>query len=78
MNNNTLYPVSQIFVWKANEHFRMANPINVGKDPTEYTLTGIEKDYVYAVRVAGYSFGGIGRKSPTLYFTLGMKLLNKN
>ncbi|XP_078332403.1 contactin-5-like isoform X2 [Crassostrea virginica] len=59
-----------IFVWKANEHFRMANPINVGKDPTEYTLTGIEKDYVYAVRVAGYSFGGIGRKSPTLYFTL--------
>lgn len=76
--NNALYPVSQIFVWKANEHFRMANPINVGKDPTEYTLTGIEKDYVYAVRVAGYSYGGIGRKSPTLYFTLGTKLLNKN
>lgn len=43
----------------------------MGKFPTEYTLSGIEKDYVYAVRVAGYSFGGIGRKSPTLYFTLG-------
>lgn len=59
-----------VFVWKANEHFRQAKPIDVGKFPTEYTLSGIEKDYVYAVRVAGYSFGGIGRKSPTLYFTL--------
>ncbi|XP_048727659.2 contactin-5-like isoform X2 [Ostrea edulis] len=60
----------KIFVWKANEHFRTANPIDVFKFPTEYTVTGIEKDFVYAVRVAGYSYGGIGRKSPTLYFTL--------
>lgn len=60
----------RIFIWKANEHFRTADPIDVAKHPTEYTITGIEKDYVYAVRVAGYSFGGIGRKSPTLYFTL--------
>lgn len=45
------------------------------KFPTEYTVTGIEKDFVYAVRVAGYSYGGIGRKSPTLYFTLGMAII---
>lgn len=34
-------------------------------------LEGIKKDIVYAVRVMGFSRGGDGKKSPTVYFTLG-------
>ncbi|KAK3105542.1 hypothetical protein FSP39_000096 [Pinctada imbricata] len=59
-----------IFVWQANENYRSAKEYETGKNPTEYILTGIEMNYVYAARVAGFSDGGIGKKSPTVYFTL--------
>lgn len=44
----------------------------MGKFLIEYMFLGIEKDYVYVVRVVGYSFGGIGRKFLIFYFILGM------
>lgn len=35
-------------------------------------VKGIHEGVVYAVRVLAYSAGGDGKKSPTVYFTLGV------
>ncbi|KAK3105798.1 hypothetical protein FSP39_005948 [Pinctada imbricata] len=61
----------KIYLWPANEHYRTAKVIETEKFDVEWVLYGIEKNMVYAVRVAGFSDGGDGKKSPTVYFTLG-------
>ncbi|XP_060078104.1 contactin-like [Ylistrum balloti] len=60
-----------IYLWPANEHYRTAKMIETEKFDVEFILNDIDKGKVYAVRVAGFSDGGEGKKSPTLYFTLG-------
>lgn len=60
----------QLFVWLANENSRTATEILVDKKPTIHYLKS-KKGNVYALRVAGYSGGGTGKKSPTVFFTLG-------
>ncbi|OWF40587.1 contactin-like [Mizuhopecten yessoensis] len=60
-----------IYLWPANEHYRTAKMIETEKFDVEFVLNDIDKGKVYAVRVAGFSDGGEGKKSPTLYFTLG-------
>lgn len=60
-----------VYFWKANDHFRNAEQFETAKFAISHDLYGIQKGVVYAVRVAGYSDGGEGRKSPTVYFTLG-------
>ncbi|XP_022336470.2 contactin-like [Crassostrea virginica] len=60
-----------VYFWKANDHFRNAESFETAKFAISHDLYGIQKGVVYCVRVAGYSGGGEGRKSPTVYFTLG-------
>ncbi|XP_021368821.1 contactin-like [Mizuhopecten yessoensis] len=60
-----------IYFWQANENYRTATEVRVDRKPTEYILQGLKKNIVYAVRIAGYSGGGAGKKSPTVFFTLG-------
>ncbi|XP_033733022.1 contactin-like [Pecten maximus] len=60
-----------VYYWQANENFRTATEVRVDRKPTEYILQGLKKNIVYAVRIAGYSGGGAGKKSPTVFFTLG-------
>lgn len=56
----------QVYFWKANDHFRNAEQFETAKFAISHDLYGIQKGVVYAVRVAGYSDGGEGRKSPTV------------
>ena len=63
----------QIYLWLANEHYRTAKMIETEKfDNVGFILDDLKKGLVYAVRIAGRSLGGEGKKSPTIYFTLGM------
>ncbi|KAJ8307559.1 hypothetical protein KUTeg_015643 [Tegillarca granosa] len=61
----------KIYLWPANEHYRLARVIETEKFETDFVVDGIEGGKVYAVRIAGFSDGGDGKKSPTVYFTLG-------
>ena len=41
------------------------------RDDSEAIVYGIQKDIVYECRVLGYSRGGDGKHSYSVYFTLG-------
>ncbi|KAK7092363.1 contactin-3-like [Littorina saxatilis] len=58
-----------IYYWNANENARSAVMVELPLATTDYVLTGLDESILYALRVAGVSGGGYGRKSPTQYFT---------
>ncbi|KAK6970966.1 contactin-3 [Biomphalaria glabrata] len=60
--------------WDVREDIRTAKIATFSRIPTG-VIHGIEKDVVYKLRVLGYSRGGDGKKSPTVYFTLGGQVL---
>ena len=60
--------------WPAYEDIRHANSTHVeGKDRTWGVIRGIKPGTVYALRVMAHSGAGNGKKSPTLFFTLGKR-----
>ncbi|CAL1546789.1 unnamed protein product [Lymnaea stagnalis] len=59
--------------WDTREDIRSAK-IEVFDKTGTGVLHGIQPDVIYEVRVLGYSIGGDGRKSPSVYFTLGGQL----
>lgn len=60
----------QLIYWKTGNDLRSAKSVVVGKvDST--VIPHVEKGIIYNLRVMGYSYGGDGKKSPTVYFTLG-------
>ena len=60
----------RLYLWPSNEHFRSAEQIDTATPVNSYILTNLEKSIIYALRIAAYSEGGEGKKSPTIYFTL--------
>jgi len=66
-----------LYLWPSNEHFRSAEQIDTATPVNSYILTNLEKSIIYALRIAAYSEGGEGKKSPTIYFTLtGLYIIN--
>lgn len=61
----------RLYLWPANEHYRTAKEINTKNVATSFVLENLEKSVIYALRIGAYSMGGEGKKSPTIYFTLG-------
>lgn len=51
------------------DDIRSAN-FSVTEKQTETILHGLQQDVIYKLRVMGYSRGGDGKKSPTVYFTV--------
>ncbi|XP_061177623.1 contactin-like [Saccostrea echinata] len=56
--------------WLQGDDIRTANDTITGKE-THGIIYGIQRGYVYSLRVLGFSKGGDGKQSPTKYFTLG-------
>ncbi|CAL1528357.1 unnamed protein product [Lymnaea stagnalis] len=56
--------------WPSTEDIKTANVTVVGDRMTRTVLHGIGVGTVYSLRVMGYSRGGEGKNSPTVYFTL--------
>ncbi|XP_022311293.1 contactin-like [Crassostrea virginica] len=56
--------------WLQGDDIRTANDTITGKE-THGVIYGIQRGYVYCLRVMGFSKGGDGKMSPTTYFTLG-------
>lgn len=56
--------------WLQGDNIRTANDTITGKE-TQGVIYGIQRGYVYSLRVLGFSKGGDGKMSPTKYFTLG-------
>ncbi|KAL3862103.1 hypothetical protein ACJMK2_008096 [Sinanodonta woodiana] len=56
--------------WKATDDIRTAVETKVGV-VWETILEGIQSNEVYKLRILGWSRGGEGAKSPSVYFTLG-------
>ena len=59
----------QVRVWKIQEDVRTANDTIVDKT-TEAVVENLQKQTVYVLRVMGYSWGGEGQKSESVYFTV--------
>ncbi|XP_064594777.1 contactin-like isoform X2 [Liolophura sinensis] len=55
--------------WLFNDDIRGARDIGVGKD-MDGVINGLEKGYIYELRVLGYSNGGDGKMSPSVFFTV--------
>ena len=58
-------------MWPANEDFGQSFQYIANFMPTKYTLSNLEAGVVYSARIAAYSQGGDGKKSPTIYFAIG-------
>ncbi|XP_059165972.1 contactin-like [Physella acuta] len=56
--------------WSATENIRTANETIIPNRQTFGVVHGIGPNTVYALRVMGFSRGGDGKNSPTVYFTL--------
>jgi hypothetical protein len=68
-----VFAAFQIFLWPASDDFRSAVTIElVGRFPPEYIIRELEPGTVYAARISAWSAGGDGKKSPVVYFTIGM------
>ncbi|KAK6181653.1 hypothetical protein SNE40_009468 [Patella caerulea] len=62
----------RVYYWPATEDFKTGEMYDTdGLKDTQAVLEDLETDVVYALRVGGISAAGEGKKSPTLYFTLG-------
>ncbi|XP_046576774.1 contactin-like [Haliotis rubra] len=60
----------KLIYWKTGEDIRTAKSVIVGKvDST--VIPHLEKGVIYKLRIMGFSYGGDGKKTPTVYFTLG-------
>ena len=59
----------QIRVWKVQEDIRTATDHTVLK-VMEASIDGLQKHTVYVLRVLGYSGGGDGALSESIYFTV--------
>ena len=57
--------------WPTTDDIRSAVNISTDRAVTEQLIYGIQKDTVYQCRVLGYSRGGEGKHSESVYFTLG-------
>ena len=57
--------------WPATENILSANDTVVPEKRTWGVIEGIQEGIAYSIRVLGYNAGGDGKKSPTVYFTLG-------
>ncbi|KAL8616442.1 hypothetical protein ACOMHN_041045 [Nucella lapillus] len=58
-----------IYYWKANELARTALEVSVDRWTNRATITGLDDNTLYALRVAAQNDGGYGKKTPTQYFT---------
>uniref|UniRef100_A0A0B7B5Q8 Contactin n=1 Tax=Arion vulgaris TaxID=1028688 RepID=A0A0B7B5Q8_9EUPU len=68
-----------IWLWTASENFRGAELIELSGNVYMTTLHNISEHRLYAMRIAATSFGGTGKKSPTVYFTTeGQILIDAN
>ncbi|XP_029635341.1 contactin-like [Octopus sinensis] len=56
--------------WKVQEKYDLEKCIEVGL-VSQYVVTGLEKHFLYNVRVMASSAGGDGKRSEATYFTLG-------
>ena len=63
------YLYFQIRVWKVQEDIRTATDHTVLK-VMEASIDGLQKHTVYVLRVLGYSGGGDGALSESIYFTV--------
>lgn len=57
--------------WPNSDDIRTATDVKTERAATEQIVYEIQKDVVYQCRVFGYSRGGDGKHSETVYFTLG-------
>ncbi|KAH9507426.1 hypothetical protein Btru_058049 [Bulinus truncatus] len=67
---NPLPVILFFWYWDIREDIRAAKNATFGKVYTG-VLHGIERDVVYKARVFAYSYGGDGKKSGDVFFTLG-------
>ncbi|XP_071103024.1 contactin-like [Haliotis cracherodii] len=56
--------------WAATDDIRTARDTKAGKT-SEVVIYGVSANFLYRLRVFGYSRGGDGKMSPDVYFTLG-------
>ncbi|XP_046563536.1 contactin-like [Haliotis rubra] len=56
--------------WPSTEDIRTARDAMAGKS-SEVVIYGVYADFLYRLRVFGYSRGGDGKMSPDVYYTLG-------
>ncbi|GFS02440.1 contactin [Elysia marginata] len=61
----------QIWLWPANESPMSAELIEIAGTVFRYTLRDLERNTLYALRLAAVGQGGYGKKTPTIYFTVG-------
>ena len=66
----------QIWVWPASEDPRSADLIELDGMVYHYVLKNLERNTLYALRLAAVGGGGYGKKTPTIYFTVGELGLN--
>lgn len=66
---NISFLLLQLLFWPVGDDIRSAN-FSVTEKQTETVLHGLQQDVIYKLRVMGYSRGGDGKKSPTVYFTV--------
>ncbi|XP_071103129.1 contactin-3-like [Haliotis cracherodii] len=61
----------KLYYWPASEDYRSADIYETDEVVDTCILEGLDKGVLYALRIAGVSPGGDGKKTPTKYFTLG-------
>lgn len=59
--------------WFDGDDIRTASDVRVGKQD-QAVIYGIQKNYLYCLRVLGFSTGGDGTMSELVYFTLGGRI----
>ncbi|XP_022316570.2 contactin-3-like isoform X2 [Crassostrea virginica] len=59
--------------WLDGDDIRTASDVRVGKVDSAI-IYGIQKNYLYCLRVLGFSIGGDGTMSELVYFTLGGRI----
>ncbi|KAK3744027.1 hypothetical protein RRG08_021855 [Elysia crispata] len=59
-----------IWLWSANESPGSAELIELDGMAFHYTLRNLDRNTLYALRLAAVGGGGYGKKTPTIYFTV--------
>ncbi|GFO37283.1 contactin [Plakobranchus ocellatus] len=60
----------KIWLWRASEDPRSAELIELDGMVFRHTLHNLERNTLYALRLAAVGGGGYGKKTPTIYFTV--------
>jgi hypothetical protein len=63
----------QLRYWLDGDDIRTASDVRVDRVDNA-VIYGIQKNYLYRLRVLGFSAGGDGTMSELIYFTLGENL----